>query len=141
AKIDNAADQPSQACTQRAAEHSHAASLDEEYSLHVAIAGSQGFHDANFAPPLQDRHHQSIHDTQRGHGQGEAAEDDEEHIHEAEDLGDVLRSIVDGESIKAQLLDLVFHSGHVLALGNAHHQSVVAPALAAADQAAHVVGQ
>ena len=79
-KVDHLPDRPAQRDSDKTAKNSHGARFGEEEFLHVAVAGANGFHDSDFAAALQNRHDQRVHNSDGSHGQGEAAEDSEEHI-------------------------------------------------------------
>src|SRR4029077_9624508 len=79
-QVDHPTDSPSQSHAQRAAQGAHHSCLGEENLLHIDTARADGFHDPNFAPPLQNRHHQRIHDSDRGDSQSQAPKDAEEQV-------------------------------------------------------------
>src|SRR5205085_12320523 len=80
AGVDEAADAPAQQHTESAAQHAHGAGFGEEQAAHIVVAGAQRFHDADFAPTLQYRHHQRVDNPQRRHGERQRAEDAEKNI-------------------------------------------------------------
>src|SRR5262249_47338702 len=138
-EIDDAPDCPTEGYAQTAAQDAHATGLDKENPLYIAIARAHSLHDPNLAATLQNRHHQRIHDSQRCHSQRQAAEDSQEQIEKGKSQGEIARCIHNGEGVIAQLFDLVFHLGYLLALGDAHHNIVVnLAAIAGTYEAAHV---
>ena len=86
ADIDDLPDSPSQSHAQRPAQQAHDTRLGEEQLLDVAVTRADRLHDPDFTPPLENRHHQRVHNTDRGDGQSKAAEDAEEHVDDREEL-------------------------------------------------------
>ena len=85
-QVDDLADGPAQRHADNAAENSHSAGFGEEKLLHISVTGADGFHDADFAAALENRHHQRIHDSDRRDGQRQAAENSEKYVQHAEKL-------------------------------------------------------
>src|SRR5215467_6508685 len=55
-EVDNPADHPAEHDARDAAEDADRRRLDEEDAADVAVAPTDGFHDADFARPLENRH-------------------------------------------------------------------------------------
>src|SRR5580700_5157575 len=108
AQIDDPPNSPAQCDSNEPAENTHHASFGEEQSFHVAVTGTDGFHNPDLAAALEDGHHQRIDDSNGGNGQGQAAEDSEEQIEHSEELPQAAGRVDDRKSIEAHLLDCVF---------------------------------
>src|SRR3954464_12536373 len=85
-EIDNLPNDPSERHPNYPAQNSHRPSLGKEEFLHITIARTDGFHDADLAASLENRHHQRIHDPNRSNDQRKAAEDSQKCVKRSEEL-------------------------------------------------------
>ena len=133
AHVDGFADGESQYNAQHTSEEAHGAGFGEEQTLHVAIAGANRLHYANFAPAFQHRHHQRIDDGQRCHGQRQRAKYAEEEIEHGEEAAQALRGVEHREGTEAHLVDGVLHLRDLARIFDAHGQRHVGFAATAAQ--------
>src|SRR5207302_9636740 len=105
AKVDDASKAPTQQHAYSAAEEPHNTSLGEEKFHDVRIAAADGLHDSNLAAALEDGHHQSVDDAERGHRQRQAAEDSKKQIEDGEEALQAAGGIENRKSIEAEFLD------------------------------------
>ena len=101
-------DRPAQDDSDNAAENTHGTGLGEEKFLHIAVARADGLHNSNFTTALENRHHQCVYNSDGSDGEGEAAENSQEHVEYGEKLLQTASSVEDGESIESHLLDCGF---------------------------------
>src|ERR1700693_6343209 len=118
--VDDLPDRPTESDSHDAAENAHRARFREKKFLDVTVAGSDGFHDANFTAALEDGHHQRVYDPDKGDRQGKAAEDSEKYVQHFEELLDAAAGIKDRESIEAHFLDGIFHLLHLARIFHPH---------------------
>ena len=64
-QVDHLTDDPAESDPHNATQNPHGTCLSEEKFLHVAIAGTNGFHDANLAAALKNCHHERVHNADR----------------------------------------------------------------------------
>src|SRR4030088_1297461 len=86
AKIDGLADGPSQSDTNEAPENPHRTRFRKEKFLHVSVTSANRLHDPDFTASLEDRHHQSVYNSDGGNSQGETSKDSQEQIQHCEEL-------------------------------------------------------
>ena len=75
AKRDGTAEQPTESHAKNSAEKAHNTGFHKEKSLHIRISRAQSLQNADFAASFENRHHQRVHDAERGDRQSQAAED------------------------------------------------------------------
>src|SRR5580658_3042767 len=107
-QVDHLADSPAQGNSKNTANNAHGASFRKEQSLHVVVAGADGFHDSDLAPALKNCHHKRIHDADESDSQGQTPEDSEKHVQYLEELADAFAGVEDREGIEAHFLDCIF---------------------------------
>ena len=104
---------------------SHHAGFREEELFDVAIVGAQRFEDADFAPPLEDGHHQRIDNAQRGDGKREAAENSKQEIKYSKKQAKVARGVQQRKSGETHGLDRRFDRFDLLGTGHPHGKARV----------------
>src|SRR6202040_204391 len=104
-QVDDVADGPAQRYSNHSAQQAHSPGFGKKEFFDIAVAGADGFHDPNFAPPLQNSHDQSVHNTDRGHGQRQAAKNSQEEVEHSEELPQAAGGVENGERVEPQFLD------------------------------------
>ena len=125
AEIDHSPDNPAKEHAQSATKHPHRARFKEEKTADVLIARANRLHDANLASPLENRHHQRIHNPERGHRQRETAKDAEKQIHKGKDTAQRRCRVEQRERIHTHLLDLALDALNLCRLVHPHHQPAI----------------
>src|SRR5579863_8333646 len=76
--VDDLSDGPAQRDAHNAAQDPHGAGFGEEKFFHIAVAGADGFHDADLTSSFENGHHQRVHDPDGSDDQRQTAENSEE---------------------------------------------------------------
>src|SRR5450631_317089 len=120
AEVDKASDRPTESNSDCTSDQTHSASFGEEKAAHVSVARTNCLHDSDFAPKLEDGHHQCIHDADRSNGQGKAAEDREEPVEHGKKLAHAAGRIDNGKSAEAHFLDGIFNGRNLIRILYSH---------------------
>src|SRR5579863_4233580 len=124
-EIDEPPDHPTERDSDRTANQTHGAGLSEEKATHIRVAGPEGLHDSNFAPAFKDGHHQGIHDTDGGHGEGEASEDRKKPVEHGKELAHTASRVDDRESAESHLLDGIFDGRYLIGVSHPHAEGSI----------------
>src|ERR1700689_5590317 len=81
---DACSDEPAEGHSEQSAAETHDACLHEKQLLYVTVGRPQSLEDSDFAPTLEDGHHERVDDAQRGNGKRQAAENPQEKIENGE---------------------------------------------------------
>src|ERR1700722_7183705 len=120
-----ASDQPAQDYPKNAAEKTHHSRFREKQKANVPVRSTESFKNSNFAAPLQNRHHQSIDNTERGNCQSQAAEYQKKQIEDLKHLAQSFSGVKKRKSSVAHLLDRVFHTFYLRRCFHAHCEAIV----------------
>src|SRR5580765_8198236 len=104
-EVYNLADRPAERDPHHATENSHGAGLGKEELFYISVAGSNRFHNPDLAATFEDRHHQSVHDSDGRHDQGEAPEDSEKRVQHFENLLQAAAGIENRECAETHFFD------------------------------------